>query len=183
MRKRLLVVLGPLLIMLAGATQAVACYCGKPVLNKVLEKSESVFVGQVVEISGPRGIEIGANAQNLYVIKFFVWERWKGARDREVQILAEQGEKSCFAYPPMRVGETYLVFAQPVTVNNASVQVQGMVDNCTRTSRLGGASPRPEVDKETGLLDLFALDRLTKQGTPQGALLFGRESPGQISRP
>src|SRR6185369_1999203 len=87
MRKRALVVLSLLLLVLANESHARACFCVAPGVEKSFETAASVFVGEVVQISGPRNVEIGSGVEQLYVVKFFVWEQWKGTKGFEVEIL------------------------------------------------------------------------------------------------
>jgi|GEM_PF-2577620 len=174
MRKRALVVLSLLLIVLANETRARACTCVAPGVDKAFQTSASIFVGEVMQISGPLDVEIGSNVEQLHRVKFFVWERWKGPKAFEVEILSPQKQRSCFDRPPMEIGETYLIFADPVSVKNGSPQIQGHVTSCTLTTLFIGAGPQPKIRLDA-LATIFLLDKLTGPAPPQRTPAFGRK--------
>lgn len=160
------------------ASQGVSCYCIGGFVEDEFVKAANIFIGEVVEVSGPREVATGSGVEKFNVTRFFVWDRWKGAKTFDVEVLSELPENSCVAYPPMRVGEVYVIFAQPFTVKNGSPKIQGIVTTCTRTVRMVGAGPQHQVYVNT-LATIFALDNLTKppaQSTPA----FGRQPIGNV---
>ena len=174
MRTKALTVLGLLLVVFAGDSKAAACFCGTPSIEKAFERSAAIFLGQVVQVTGPRELTIGTNVEQLHVVKFFVWERWKGPEGFEVEILSAQKQRSCFSSPPMEVGETYLVFAEPVNIKEGSSGVQGIVTPCNRTTRLVGPAPEHAV-YVPALATIFELDELVRPVAPQRSPAFGRQ--------
>lgn len=154
---------GVVLFILISVTSVSACYCGRPLVEKAFRQSAAVFVGDVVDVSGPQAVELASESRNLYKIRFLVWELWKGTKAVEIEVLAAQAEASCSDYPPLRVGETYLVFADQIPSNNLSPRVQGIISNCNLTTRLIGTAPRLDVDRGNGLRAMFELDRIVKR--------------------
>lgn len=150
-------------LILIGVTSVSACYCGRPLVEKAFRQSAAIFVGEVVEVSGPEKVELGNEVRSLYKIRFFVWESWKGTKAIEIEVLGGQSEASCFEYPPLRVGETYLVFADPLPSDNLSPRIQGVLSNCNLTTRLSGPARRPDVDRGNGVREMIALDRIVKR--------------------
>lgn len=178
MRKKALVVLSLLLIVLATESHARACFCVAPMVDKSFESSASIFVGEVVQISGPREVETGSGVEQLYVVKFFVWEQWKGTKAFEVEVLSPQKQRSCFDRPPMEIGETYLVFADSVTLKDGSRKIQGIVRPCTLTTLFIESGSQPGVRLDA-LATIFALDKLTKPAPPHREPAFGRKEIGK----
>lgn len=159
-----------LVLMIAVASPAAACFCSGPSLDEAFNRAAEVFVGQVVGIDGPRKIEMESRVEQYYVVKFFVWDRWKGAKAIHVQVLSHRKE-SCFDDPPMKVDQIYLVFADPLSSKNSPSNIAGIVTTCGRTSRMAG--PGPETHRNNGLADMFSLDRLVKQEQSSQSDLFG----------
>jgi hypothetical protein len=162
-----------------GSQGVSACYCIGDLVENEFVKAANIFIGEVVDVSGPREVATGSGVEKFNVIRFFVWDRWKGAKTFDVEVLSELPENSCVAYPPMRVGEIYVVFAQPFTVKNGSQNLQGLVTTCTLTTRMVGPGPQHEVHVNA-LATIFALDKLTKPATPQRTPAFGRQPIGKI---
>lgn len=180
--RKILVILGALLMVHASEVQVTQaqvaqCFCvGGPVEKQFVEAA-SIFIGDVVEVSGPREVLTSSGVQKFYVTRFFVWDRWKGAKGFDVEILTPLLEDSCVAYPPMSIGATYLVFANPLSVKNASPKIQGIVTSCTLTSLFVGAGPEPTV-RSSALATIFELDKLTNP-PPQRTPAFGRKPVGK----
>jgi len=180
--KKILVILGALLIVQASEVQVIEaqvaqCFCvGGPVEKQFVEAA-SIFIGDVVEVSGPREVLTGSGVQKFYVTRFFVWDRWKGAKGFDVEVLTELLEDSCVAYPPMSIGATYLIFANPLSVKNGSPKIQGIVTSCTLTSLFVGSGPQPTV-RLGALATIFELDKLTNP-PPQRTPAFGRKEMGK----
>jgi|SRR6185369_4765200 len=145
-----------------SVTPVSACYCGRPIIAQAFRQSVAVFVGDVVEISGPQQVKMEVGIKSVYKIRFLVWELWKGTNAIEIEVLSAQSEASCFDYPPLKVGETYLVFTDPIPPNDLSPGIQGIITNCNLTTRFGGPTPRSDVDRGNALRDMFALDRIIK---------------------
>ena len=177
MRKKALVVLSLLVIVLASESHARACFCVAPPIEKSFAKSASIFVGEVVQIGVSRNVETGSGVEQLYPVKFFVWEQWKGPKAFEVEILSPQKQRSCFDRPPMEIGETYLVFADPVTLKDGSSKIQGIVQPCTLTTLFIESGPEAKVRLDA-LATIFALDKLTRPA-PQREPAFARKEIGK----
>ena len=176
--KRVLVILAALIVVLVSESQAAApasCFCVAPRIDLALKKSTSIFVGHVIAISGPREIQIGDRAEQLYQVKLLVWERWKGATGVEVEVLAKQKEQPwCFEYPAMKVGETHLLFVDPIQAPDLPPNVDGIVNGCSNSIRLSGPAPGFESDTG-GLPTMLELDRLTKPPTQRTPVFGVRE--------
>jgi hypothetical protein len=165
-----------LLIMLATESQARACWCIPPMVDKAFETSASIFVGEVVQISGPREVQTESGVEQLYPVKFFVWERWKGAKAFEVEVLSPQKQRSCFDRPPMQIGETYLVFADPMTVEG-SPRIRGIIKPCSRTTLFVGSGSEPVVGLDA-VATILELDKVAKRA-PQRTPALGRQEIGR----
>ena len=176
MRKMVFVILSLLLMVLANESQAKACFCVAPPLDKSFEAAASVFIGEVVQISGPSDVETGSGVEQFYVVKFFVWEQWKGTKGFEVELLSPK-QRSCFGGPELEIGKKYLIFADPVTVKDGSTKIQGILKPCTLTSLFVGSGPQPTVRLDA-LATIFALDKLTNP-PPQRMPAFGRKEIGK----
>ena len=180
MRLMTFAILGLLAIKVASASPAISpCYCAGPPVEKSLQRAASVFMGEVVEISGPRPMAVDGEVQNFYVTRFSVWDQWKGKKALEIEVLTELRDNSCVAYPLMTVGERYLVFANPVAVKDDSPNVQGIVTTCTLTTRVSGPGPEYEVAKGHALATMFDLDKLTKRAPPKRIPAFGLQPIGK----
>jgi hypothetical protein len=163
MRNKVFVILSLLVtVLLCESRAAASCFCVSPRIAQSLKKSASVFIGRVTQISGPREVRIGDRTEQLYVVKFFVWERWKGAEGLEVEILSTQKENVwCFEYPALKIGETHLIFADPIDSKDVSANVEGIVNGCSNSTRLIGPGPEFEINGWS-LYPLFELDSLTR---------------------
>jgi hypothetical protein len=156
-----------------------ACYCIGGFVEDEFVKAANIFIGEVVEVSGPREVATVSGVEKFNVTRFFAWDRWKGTKTLDVEVLSELPENSCVAYPPMRVGEVYVVFARPFNVKHSSANLQGLVTTCSLTTRMVGPGPQHQV-YVNALATIFALDNLTKPVRPQRILAFGRQPTGNV---
>ena len=142
-----------------------ACWCGIPDVQKALDKSGAVFVGQVVDIVPPGTSDQRAPLPGrFYIIKFKVEKSWKGADVDEINILSGQGKYACFDYPPVSKGEKYLVYADKSYNKDWLV-----ITACNRTALI----PKPEAriddpfrewdfNRKDASHDLKMLERISK---------------------
>jgi hypothetical protein len=71
--------------------------------------SDAVFVGKVLELTPTEPTKDFPIA--MYVVKFEVERRWKGARGREVTAIADFDQKGWCGDLNLTVGERYLIYA------------------------------------------------------------------------
>jgi hypothetical protein len=147
----------------ASVAPALACYCGVPAVPKAYSRATAVFVGDVSEILPPRDESATAsNADKLFRIRLKVERSWKGTSGRDVVILAGQG-KGCFDYPIIKVGERYLVYADPLYNEGAYRSDLLYVSLCNRTAKLPlnpKTQPAMKSERADGSRDLPVLDRI-----------------------
>jgi hypothetical protein len=99
-----------------GANSTMRCLNGPKSIKGVLENSNAVFSGEVVEIR---------SGVNFLQARFRVERSWKGVEAEQVYVFTENTAES----PHYRVGEKYLVFA-------GSRDGKLFTGNCSRTKRL-----------------------------------------------
>lgn len=115
------------------APAAQACYCGKAEVPKALNAASAVFLGEVIDITEPRTTEETAPLPGrFFTIRFKVEKSWKGIAfgSTEIDVLSAQGRYGCFAFPPVKKGERYLVYADSTSGDKGWV----IITNCTRTT-------------------------------------------------
>lgn len=165
MRRTALAVLGLLTITFTGASRAGACDCGDFLVEDASKTSASIFIGEVVDVSDPREMFVGSKMEKVYLTRFLVWERWKGTKSVEAEVLVELPAHSA----QMSVGEVYLVYAKPLFLQDGSAKIEGVVTRCTRTALMEGLGPRQKVVNPLPFYDVFKLDKIfkpTEQRTP-----------------
>lgn len=149
MRRIVLVVLVLLTVTLASASPVAAGRCDMLVDNGS-KTAASIFMGEVIAVGEPRDVKIGSRTEKLYVTKFFVWERWKGPKSLEAEVLTEL--PTHWGLPQMRVGFIYLVYAFPVSLSDGSPNIEGVVRRYSPTIAFS----------RSALSDAFRLDRIFK---------------------
>ena len=159
MRRIALAVLGLLMVTLASASPVAAGRCDALVDN-ASKTAASIFMGEVIAVGEPREVTIGSRTEMLYVTKFFVWERWKGPKSLEAEVLTELPFH--WGLPQMRVGSVYLVYAFPVSIQDQSSKFEGIVTHYSPTIPF----------HRFALSDAFALDRIFKPKATQRMFLF-----------
>ena len=100
-----------LVVLLACACprQALACSCAEFSVRHKFRHSDAVFVGKVVEM-GPFG-PTKEFPLAVYLVRFEVERRWKGARGREVTAVADFDRPGWCGDLNLTVGERYLIYA------------------------------------------------------------------------
>lgn len=159
MKRMTLVVLWLLTMTLASASSADACDCGDFLVEDASKTSASIFMGEVIDVSDPREVSIGSKSEKVYLTRFLVWERWKGAKSIEAEVLVEP----LGYYTQMRVGEVYLVYAKPLALQDSSTKIEGIVNDCTRTTLMLRPGPQQKVVNPLPFYDVFKLDKYLSQ--------------------
>jgi len=122
------------------AARAASCFCVAPEVKQAFESARAVFVGELLEVVPPRSSDKNALfADRVHTARFKVEITWKGSFWAEAKVLAPQG--SCFAFHPLRVGEKYLVYADPVQGSSTAV----MITSCNRTTELSTSTTQPSL--------------------------------------
>lgn len=174
MRRIALTAFGLLVMTVGSASPVAACYCVLRSTDEAFEVSASVFLGQVVEVSGPRVVGFGSQTKKIQVTRFFVWQQWKGAKALEIEVFVDVPANSCGADRSMKVGEMYMVFADPVSINDISPKIQGVVTVCTNTYRITGPNPHSDFSNDRAVLDALVLDKLGGSRAPIRTPAFER---------
>jgi len=165
MRRKVFVVLGLLTITLAGASPAVACNCTDFFVEDASKASASIFIGEVVNVSDVRDVLIEAKTEKVYLARFLVWERWKGPKAIEAEVLIDLPVH----HTQMSVGEVYLVYANPLTLQDGTAKTEGIVTRCSRTALIERPGPQQKAVNPMPFSDVFQLDKIfkpTAQRTP-----------------
>ncbi|HSE17112.1 MAG TPA: hypothetical protein VLB46_08660 [Pyrinomonadaceae bacterium] len=117
-----------------------SCFCVAPEVTQAFEKARAVFVGELLEVVPPRSTDKDAVfADRVHTARFKVEITWKGPFWTEANVLAPQG--NCFSFQPLRAGEKYLVYADPVADSSKSTDV--LITACNRTKMLSTSITEP----------------------------------------
>ena len=97
------------LLLLVCAPDAHACSCGEQSVRDKFRYSDAVFLGRVVELTpfGPTDDFPMA----MYVVRFEVERRWKGAKGHEVTAVADFDSPGMCGDLNLAVGGRYLIYA------------------------------------------------------------------------
>lgn len=151
----------------ATAANEPASYCIIPNVEEAYKSATAVFVGEVTNIMSPSTYDKKAPiTERLYSIHFKVERSWKGAAFGDVTVLSAQGEGT-FAFPPVKKGEKYLVYADPVVNNESVTDNASVMTSCSRTARIPTTSNTKkrstqfDFDREDGSGDFKLLDAVT----------------------
>jgi hypothetical protein len=90
-------------------TDVLACSCADPSAREKFRHADAVFLGKVVELTPFGPTEDFPLA--MYVVRFEVERRWKGARGREVEAVADFDQPGFCGDLNLTVGEKYLIYA------------------------------------------------------------------------
>jgi hypothetical protein len=156
MRRTASLVLALLIMTFAATARTVGCGCGDLFVEDASKASASIFIGEVVDVSDPYNMLIGSNTEQVYLTKFLVWERWKGAKSIEAAVLIDLPGH----LPQMSVGEVYLVYANPLALQGGSAKVEGIVTPCSRTSLIERPGLQQKVLNPRPFFDIFKLDKI-----------------------
>jgi hypothetical protein len=100
--------LAAFLFLLSGA-QAHACSCADFSVREKFRYSDAVFVGKVVELSHIEPTKDFPMA--MYLVRFEVERRWKGAKGREVRAIADFDQPGFCGDLKLAVGGRFLIYA------------------------------------------------------------------------
>lgn len=171
MKRIAVLVFGSLIMMVAGVAPIAACSCSDFVVEGASKAAASIFIGEVVHVGEPREVVIGSTTAKLYVTRFFVYERWKGPKSVEAEVLTEL--PAHYGLDQMNVGDIYLIYARPVTVPQGPTTIEGIVTSCSRGSFIG-RSGSEQVFTATAFHDVFELDRIFNPRNPRRTSMFWR---------
>ena len=120
-------------LLMLCAPSAGACTCIVPEVKDALNRADAVFIGEVKEIIEPTNSQNTLSPESkFYIIKFEVKKTWKGAAFlTEFSVLSAHGN-GCFAYRPVKKGERYVVFADPLEHEMAETK-WSIITRCSRT--------------------------------------------------
>ncbi len=102
------VALAALLLCFCGG-EALACSCADFSVRRKFRDADAVFVGRVVELAPAEPSEDFPLA--MYLVRFEVERRWKGAKGREVEAVADFDRKGWCGDLNLAVGERFLIYA------------------------------------------------------------------------
>jgi hypothetical protein len=156
-----LVVLALLTLTFASASPVAAGRCDM-LVDHASKTAASISMGEVIAVGEPREVNLDSKTEKLYVTKFFVWERWKGPKSLEAEVLTEIPFH--YGLPQMRVGSVYLVYAFPVFVPDGTSIIEGVVTHYS-----------PTIPFSTlAYLQIFELDRIFKPRVTQRTSILSR---------
>jgi|RhiMethySRZTD1v2_1073278.scaffolds.fasta_scaffold01356_14 hypothetical protein len=150
MRRIALLVVGLLMLTLAGASTALACECTDYTVEDSSKVAASIFIGEIIDVGEPREVKLGDKTEKLYLTKFFVQERWKGPKSVHAEVLTDL--PSHYGLSQMRAGMVLLVYAFPLSIPGGSSNIEGLVISCSRTTFFNNQA----------FADVFALDKIFK---------------------
>ena len=128
-------------LLMLWAPSANACTCTIPEVKDALNRANAVFMGKVKEIIEPKKSRTTSSPESkFYIIKFEVEKTWKGASLAEFSVLSAQGN-GCFAYPRVKKGERYVVFADPLDQDGVRETKWSIITSCSRTGLVAEAEP------------------------------------------
>lgn len=136
--------------LLAAPPRVAACDCDRGAPCQAFYEASAVFVGKVESISRGSGGDLVSRH-----VHFEVVESLRGAAAQLLDIDTGWGGTDDCAYP-FKVGETYLVYAQPVPDGSRL-----RTDLCTRTKRLQDAA------------DDLRIARAAPGAPARGGVIFG----------
>jgi hypothetical protein len=162
------------------ASSTFACFCLIPDVPKAVERASAVFVGEVVDIAEPSTSDEHAPLPGkFFVIKFKVQKSWKGVTSSEVEILSAQGKYGCFAFPPVRKGEKYLVYADEAYHDGGSPKGWLIITTCNRTAPIPESGTRfddrfspLEFNRKDASEDLKELEKIKIQALGFTSIAF-----------
>ncbi len=134
-------------------------------MHEALDYASNVFLGEVIDIvEPPTSAETAPLPGRFFTLKFKVVRSWKGVAfgSREISVLSAQGRYGCFAYPPVRKGERYLVYADPASGGKD----WSIITNCNRTTVVGiGIAPLKlaNLGAIDPYLEMKQLDAITRR--------------------
>ncbi len=112
MKNRLVLILIGAIFVLAGTETVLGCWCRHVTDCEATNRSETAFVGTVLEIKPVDVREEGVYSFGTReAIRFQVDEPFFGVRTRQITIQTGSEEGWNCDYFPFRVGESYVVFA------------------------------------------------------------------------
>jgi len=152
------------------APGSIVCFCAVPEVPEAFDQARAIFIGEVIEIVEPTTYDEKASLPGrLYVIRFKVEKSWKGVSANEMEVLSAQGRFGCLAYPSVRKGEKYLIYADPAYQNGLQVKGFVMITACNRTAlmpeprrRFSLGFNQSEINRRDGSGDLEKLDEIAR---------------------
>src|ERR1700730_8102058 len=144
-----------------SATHAQGCYCAVGNVPKAFKQARAVFLGEVTDIAKPKTTDPDASLPGrFFTITFTVEKSWKGVPlvDSEFKVLAAQGNYGCFAYPAVRKGERYLVYADAAYRDRGEDSSWNIITVCNRTSLVDFTRRSRDSDP---FADMKVLDAIT----------------------
>lgn len=161
-----------LFLLSTGLTQA-ADFCVTPDVLGAIAHAELVFSGRIIKLT-PMVAQPG-EPYITYIVSFEVEKWWKGKKSREVRVVWSSSTIDCEYLPVGKIGERYLVYADPPSNNQVAKEMLPEVTALNRTSRLelraglvddssSKIGPRrlvnskPPLDRADALNDIKVLD-------------------------
>lgn len=169
--RRIALTLLALVVIPLAAQRVAACDCSHFSVEGASKTSASIFIGQVIDVGEPREIITALQTQKLQVVRFLVWERWKGPKSIEASVLTQLD--GAFTGYRINVGDIHLVYADPITVQFGADNVEGIVTGCTRSALLQQSDPQRVIIRP--LEDVFKLDKLFKSPAAEQKFSFSPE--------
>jgi hypothetical protein len=98
-------------LVIFGSTAAYACSCADPSQRERFRKSNSVFLGEVLEYRQLRDDEPAFDTSFVYRVTFKVEKQWKGKRRSTISALAGFDDPGMCGDLDLSVGKRILIYA------------------------------------------------------------------------
>jgi|GEM_PF-2360401 len=109
-------------------------FCLTPDVLEAFARAKLVFSGKILNIT-PVTQDRGSRTDLDYVVTFEVEKWWKGTGSQQVSVVWRSSTPGCSYFPVGEIGESYLVYADPLTTHLGSESV-AEVSVLNRTSKL-----------------------------------------------
>ena len=154
--KRVIQVVIIVCVFVLWAPVGYACFCTKPEVQDAYVRARTVFLGEVLEVIPPRGLNPnGEFASSAHSVKFKVEKMWKGFLWPEITVLTRLD--SCFGLGRrLEKGQKYLVYAESYPSTDA-LSTELIVGGCTRTTLLSGDNVSDDIRALNSIMATFGL--------------------------
>jgi hypothetical protein len=111
-------------------------FCIMPDVLGAVERAELVFSGRIIDLTPLMPKPDEPHTTSKYIVRFAVEKWWKGTKSNDVHVLWSSSTSECDYLPVGKIGERYLVYADPALNNQVNKKALPEVTAFNRTSRL-----------------------------------------------
>lgn len=109
--------------------------CITPDVLDAFDRAKIVFSGKIVSVM-PVPQDRGSRTPLDYIVSFEVEKWWKGTGSQQVSVVWRSSMHGCSYFPVGEIGESYLVYADPLTPTHLASESLAEVSVLNRTSKL-----------------------------------------------